>query len=100
MFIIEEEQYLNDLVTDSSIVGIEWFDGDRSSLVQTNCGKIEGMLFDAFTTTLSWDAESKKEYCKDVLKRKPKDGKNTVYVFNTNRDLFNWLSECTYVRET
>lgn len=87
------------LINDNSIIGIEWYDGDRNTLVEGPNSGFRGMAWDTLSIRKSWTANSKLIYCEDVLKRKPSSFRvkeNKVFLFNTPKELFNWLSKCEY----
>lgn len=79
-----EEVYLSDL-NDDSIIGIQWKTGVKTFVVNSNdgfvgCGKL--------STLGSWEKDSKKEYVKTAIEQKPE-----IFVFETEKELFKWLSE-------
>lgn len=75
-----------DSITNDSIVGIIWVEGDKSWIIETHIGEYKGISVGEETTLGLWTKKSKKAYCTDAIEMKAE-----VFVFDTEAELVKWL---------
>ena len=87
--IIEQEEQVISLeqITDDMIVGIIWYDDDKSFLIKDNENMTVGIGLNRLTTLGHWIAKNHKDYIK-----KASDLKG-VFVFDSIKELAQWLAE-------
>lgn len=83
-----EEVYLSDLNEDS-VVGVQWIDDVKSSFVYNKCQEEYTQIANDRSNTISMNGKKTiKEYIEYIGTKHIK-----VYLFETQKELFKWLSE-------
>ena len=80
-----------DEITNSSVVGIQWSNDNKSAVIGLKEG-FAGLGNDSPSPNLLnvWIANNKQEYVRRALRQNPYV---KAYTFNTTKELFKWFSE-------